>query len=126
MAAVLRHSVGLGDVPLVAIPVDGGTEISGPIRWASNVVDEAIIVLPARGEDGATYIVAIEASAAGVRINPAPPLLVLGATASTSLTLERVFVPTGMVISTDLGRFCHEIRPTFLAPDTWTRCRSAN
>ncbi|HEY5856052.1 MAG TPA: acyl-CoA dehydrogenase family protein [Aldersonia sp.] len=118
MAAALQQAAGLGDVPLVAIPVDGGIEISGPIRWASNVVDEAIIVLPARGDDGATHIVAIEASAAGVRINPAPQLLALGATASTSLTLERVFVPTGHVISTDLGRFCREIRPTFLALQT--------
>lgn len=118
MAAALRQAAGLGDVPLVAIPVDGGIEISGPIRWASNVVDEAIIVLPARAEDGATYILAIEASTTGVHIHPAPSLLALGATASTSLTLERVFVPTEQVISTDLERFCREIRPTFLALQT--------
>ncbi|PTR23480.1 alkylation response protein AidB-like acyl-CoA dehydrogenase [Rhodococcus sp. OK519] len=118
MAAGLRHAAGLGEVPLIATPVDGGIEVSGPIRWASNVFENAVIVIPARSEDGATYVAVIDAASSGVCINPAPELLALGATASTSLTLDRVFVPETQIISTDLTRFCRDIRPTFLALQT--------
>ena len=118
MAAGLRQAAGLGDVPLIATAVDGGIEISGPIRWASNVFEDAVIVLPARGEDGSTCVAVIDASSSGVRINPAPDLLALGATSSTSLVLDRVFVPHERLVSADLLAFCRGIRPTFLALQT--------
>ncbi|WP_305093443.1 acyl-CoA dehydrogenase family protein [Prescottella sp. R16] len=118
MAAGLRQAAGLGDVPLIATAVDGGIEISGPIRWASNVFEDAVIVLPARSEDGATFVAVIDANASGVRIDPAPALLALGATASTSLFLERVFVPAEHLVSPDLLSFCRDVRPTFLALQT--------
>lgn len=118
MAAGLRQAAGLGDVPLIATPVDGGIEISGPIRWASNVFEDSVVVLPARGEDGSTFVAVIDADSSGVRINPAPDLLALGATSSTSLVLEGVFVPAERLISTDLLTFCRDIRPTFLALQT--------
>lgn len=118
MAAGLRQAAGLGDVPLIATPVSGGVEISGPIRWASNVFEDAVIVLPARAEGGATCVAVIDANSSGVRINPAPELLALGATASTSLVLDRVFVPDDCLISRDLLGFCRQIRPTFLALQT--------
>src|SRR5918998_1142796 len=42
MAAGLRQVAGLGKVPLIATSVAGGVEISGPIRWASNVFEDAV------------------------------------------------------------------------------------
>lgn len=118
MAAGLRQAAGLGDVPLIATVVDEGIEVSGPIRWASNVFDDAVIVFPARGDDGSTYVAVVDADSSGVCINPAPELLALGATASTSLVFDRVFVPASQIISTELTPFCRSIRPTFLALQT--------
>ncbi|NKY52648.1 hypothetical protein [Nocardia vermiculata] len=40
MAAALKHLAGLGELPLVA---DGEDRVSGPIAWASNVYDDALI-----------------------------------------------------------------------------------
>lgn len=118
MAAGLRQAAGLGDVPLIATPVDGGIEITGPIRWASNVFEDSLIVLPARCGDGTTFVAVIDADSSGVRINPAPDLLALEATSSTSLVLEQVFVPEERLVSADLLTFCRDIRPTFLALQT--------
>jgi len=118
MAAGLRQAAGLGEVPLIATAADGGIEVSGPIRWASNVFDDAVIVFPARGDAGSTYVAVIDADTSGVGINPAPDLLALGATASTSLVLDRVFVPESQLVSTGLTSFCRSIRPTFLALQT--------
>ncbi|TDH56135.1 acyl-CoA dehydrogenase [Mycobacterium eburneum] len=118
MAAGLRQVAGLGAVPLTAERADGGLSISGPIRWASNVFPDALIVLPARAADGQTYVAAVPADAPGVTINPSPPLMALTGTASTSLTLHRVRVHPDDLISTDLTGFVHRIRPTFLLLQT--------
>lgn len=118
MAAGLKHVAGLGDTPLIATPTVDGIEVSGPIRWASNVFESSLIVLPARSETGETYVALVHAGAPGVSVNPSPDLLALGATASTSLSLERVQIPSTHVISTDLVGFVNEIRPTFFLLQT--------
>lgn len=68
MAAGLKQAAGLGEVPLRATKQGGGLSISGPIRWASNVFPDALMVVPACGADGTTYVVAIDVCANGVRI----------------------------------------------------------
>ncbi|EUA61028.1 putative nrtC protein [Mycobacteroides abscessus 1948] len=68
MAAGLKQAAGLGEVPLRATNQGDGLSISGPIRWASNVFPDALMVVPACGADGTTYVVAIEVCANGVRI----------------------------------------------------------
>jgi len=118
MAAGLKHVAGLGDVPIVASEHPDGLRVTGPIRWASNVFPDALMVLPARGTDGATYVVAIDVSTDGVRIERPPNLMALTATASTSLHLDRVQVPAENVISTDLQDFVARIRPAFLLLQT--------
>ncbi len=96
----------------------GGLRVSGPIRWASNVFADALIVLPASDADGGTYVVAVDADADGVFVDPAPELMALASTASTSLRLERVKVSPDRIISTDLHQFVGRIRPTFLLLQT--------
>ncbi|MEZ5152790.1 acyl-CoA dehydrogenase [Rhodococcus zopfii] len=118
MAAALKHLAGLGDLSLVAERTDDGLEVSGPIHWASNVFDDALIVFPARGEDGSGVVAAVRADTPGIRINPRPDLLALGATASTSLTFDRVHVPGDQIVTHDLRSFCGTIRPTFLLLQT--------
>ncbi|BDY31603.1 MULTISPECIES: acyl-CoA dehydrogenase family protein [Mycolicibacterium] len=116
MAAALKHLAGLARLPVVADPQPDGLVLTGPIHWASNVFDDALIVVPARTAAGDTVVAAIDADAAGVTINPPPELMALGATASTSLRLDGV--RARRVLHTDLATFVARIRPTFLLLQT--------
>lgn len=118
MAAGLKQVAGLGLVPLVADGADDDLRITGPIHWASNVFDDSLIVLPARRPDGATLVAVVDANLPGITINPAPDLMALGATASTSLRLHGVRVRPDQIITTDLASFVSTIRPTFLLLQT--------
>ncbi|MFC8529755.1 acyl-CoA dehydrogenase [Nocardia sp. NPDC057227] len=108
MAAALKHLAGLGPLPLAA----DGDRISGPIAWASNVFPDALIVFPFRDESGRGHVGCTRTGATGVEVAPAPELLALGATASTSLRFTGVAVEQR--ITADLKGFCGAIRPTFL------------
>jgi alkylation response protein AidB-like acyl-CoA dehydrogenase len=118
LAAGLKHAAGLEDMPLIAHRSGNSVCLSGLIPWASNVFDDALVVLPARGSAGETYIAALDVGTAGVVINPAPTLMALGSTASTSLRLERVCISSGQIISTDLHAFLKRIRPILLLSQT--------
>ncbi|MHA3020854.1 acyl-CoA dehydrogenase family protein [Mycobacterium sp. BMJ-28] len=117
MASGLKQVAGLGPVPVTAESDGADLLISGPIRWASNVFAGALIVLPARIGNH-TVVVAVDAGADGVTVNPAPALTALGATGSTSLRLDRVRVPRHRVLATDLASFVGGIRPAFLLLQT--------
>ncbi|MGV0834001.1 acyl-CoA dehydrogenase family protein [Mycolicibacterium thermoresistibile] len=114
MAAALKQVAGLGDVPITASRRPGGLVATGPIRWASNVFDDALIVLPLREESGRSHVAVVESSAPGVKVNPAPALLGLESTASTSLHLDEVHIDDADIISTDLTAFVRGVRPVFL------------
>jgi alkylation response protein AidB-like acyl-CoA dehydrogenase len=118
MATGLKQVAGLGQVPVVASPRGDGLTLTGPIRWASNLFDDAVIVLPARDDAGTSYVVAIDAAAAGVTVNAPPALMALNATVSSSLRLEGVAVSPDQIISTDLAGFVAGIRPAFLLAQT--------
>lgn len=118
MAAGLKQVAGLGEVPLRATTHPDGLRITGPIRWASNVFPDALMVLPARGADGATFVVAVDVDTEGIRIDRPPNLMALTATASTSLQLDNLHVPAENIISTDLRGFVARIRPAFLLLQT--------
>jgi alkylation response protein AidB-like acyl-CoA dehydrogenase len=117
MAAGLKQVAGLAPVPVTAESDGDDLLVSGPIRWASNVFPDALIVLPVRTGDH-TLVVVVDADTAGVTVDPAPPLTALAATASTSLRLDRVRVPRQQVLTTDLASFVGHIRPAFLLLQT--------
>lgn len=121
MAAALKHLAGLGELPLLAEPGDERL-ISGPIAWASNVFDDALIVFPFREHNGSGRAAVTDVAAAGVRIRTAPALLALGSTASTALKFERVNVPDDNLVTTDLLAFGAEIKPIFLLLQTAFCC----
>lgn len=118
MATGLKQVAGLGQVPVIARPAGDGLTINGPIRWASNLFDDAVIVLPARDESGTSYVVAVDAAARGVTVNSPPALMALSATVSSSLHFQDVTVGPDQIISTDLAGFCAGIRPAFLLAQT--------
>ncbi|BBG05006.1 MULTISPECIES: acyl-CoA dehydrogenase family protein [Pseudonocardia] len=115
MAPALRDLAGLEPVPVVATPAaDGGLVLDGPIRWASNLFDDAVVVLPVRlGTDGRA-VVRICTTDDGVHRAPRPTLLALNGTGSTSVRLEGVRVAPEAVLSRDMRSFVGAIRPTFL------------
>ncbi|SFN73452.1 Acyl-CoA dehydrogenase [Pseudonocardia ammonioxydans] len=117
MAPALRDLAGLEPVPVVARPSsDGGLVLDGPIRWASNLFDDAVVVLPVRlgPTGGARAVVRICTADTGVVRAPRPTLLALNGTGSTSVRLEEVRIPAEAVLSEDLPGFVGAIRPTFL------------
>lgn len=118
MSTALRDIAGLEPTPLVAERSGASVRVSGPIRWASNLFADALIVAPARTDDGGRVVVAIDADARGVTIAPPPTLLALNGTRSSSVSLDRVPVPADAVLSTDLVAFSAAFRPTFLLLQT--------
>jgi len=117
MAAGLKQIAGLGQVPVTGDNDGSDLIVSGPIRWATNVFPDALMVLPVRvGEH--TVVVAVGTGDDGVTVDPAPPLTALGATASTSLHLNEVRVAADQVLATDLAAFGARIRPAFLLLQT--------
>lgn len=114
MAPAMKHVAGLEPVPVVATRTAEGIRLNGPVRWASNLFDDALVVVPARFEDGSGVVAFLRIGDPGVTVHPAPDLLALGATASSSMTLTDVEVPTSAVLSEDLPGFVRSIRPTFL------------
>lgn len=114
MAPAMRHVAGLEPVPVVAVRSGGGVRLDGPIRWASNLFDGAVVVVPARCEDGGGVVVRLRTDTPGVAVNTAPDLLALGSTASSSMRLDGVEVPADAVLSEDLTGFVRSFRPTFL------------
>lgn len=114
MAPAMKHVAGLEPVPVLATRTADGIRLNGPIRWASNLFDDALVVVPARYEDGSGAIAFLRTGDPGVTVHTAPDLLALGSTASSSMTLTDVDVPASAVLSDDLPGFVRSIRPTFL------------
>jgi alkylation response protein AidB-like acyl-CoA dehydrogenase len=121
MAPALRDVAGLEPVPVLARRDGSGLRLTGPIRWASNLFDDAVVVLPVRLEDtgpAGRAVVRIRLSDPGVRVDPRPELLALNGTASSSARLDDVPVPAAAVLAEDLPGFVGAIRPAFLLLQT--------
>lgn len=114
MAAAFKDAAGCGSVELIATPVAGGYEVSGPIRWASNLYPDSTMVTAVRTDAGAKLIVALPLDTPGVVLGEHFDLLALGSTASSYLNLQGAHVPFGQVLSRDFEGFLQAVRPTFL------------
>lgn len=114
MAPAIRQLAGLEPVPVEATRTSDGVRLTGPISWASNLFDDALVVVPARLPEGGGIVAQIRIGDPGVSVNPAPSLLALQSTASSSMKLEDVAVPADAVLSEDLTAFVRSFRPTFL------------
>lgn len=114
LAPAMKDAAGLEPVPILATRTADGVRLNGPIPWASNLFDDALIVVPARYDNGSGVVVFLNTGDPGVVVHKAPELLALGATASSSITLTDVDVPTTAILSADLPGFVRSIRPTLL------------
>jgi alkylation response protein AidB-like acyl-CoA dehydrogenase len=119
MAAALQELAGMRPVPVVAVPDGDGFRLDGPIRWASNLVPGAVMVLPARvGDTGRRLVAVIRTDDDGVTVAPRRELLALNATVSSSVRLEGVRVTPGQVVADDLRAFVGRARPVLLLLQT--------
>jgi alkylation response protein AidB-like acyl-CoA dehydrogenase len=114
MAAAFKDAAGCGTLELTASPVKGEHELSGPIRWASNLHPDSLLVTAARTETGEKLIVALPMNTPGVTVGDHFDLLALGSTASSYLVLEGVRITAEQVLSENFGAFLTAVRPTFL------------
>jgi alkylation response protein AidB-like acyl-CoA dehydrogenase len=119
MAGAFKDVVGVAELPVTWREVGDQIQLDGPIAWASNLWDDAVMVTAARHEEtGHRIVVLLDVSHPGVKVAPITDLLALGETASGSLTLTAVKIPTDQVIHTNLGDFARRVRTRFLALQT--------
>lgn len=114
MAAGLKSLAGIGEVDIRAVPVEGGWSLTGPIAWASNLLEGAVVVLPARTDDGRTLVGWVTVGTPGFEVRRISGLLALDATASGTVRLTDVHVPADQVLSDDLPGYAAAFKPTFL------------
>ena len=115
MASALRATLGLERVGLTAVSETNGYLVRGRIPWASNLhTDRTLIVAAAEKPDGSHVVLGLLLDGKKVRAAPAPVLLALQSTASTSVVVEHAEVPAERVVSDDLDSFLARVRPTFM------------
>ncbi|OBK25900.1 acyl-CoA dehydrogenase [Mycobacterium asiaticum] len=114
MAAAFKELAGCGSLELTATTSEGGYRLSGPIRWASNLYEDSLLITAARTDRGEKVVVALPLSTPGVTVGDHFKLLAMDSTASSYLNLADVFVPAEQVLSGDFEGFLGAVRPTFL------------
>lgn len=118
MASAFKEAAGCGKLELTATPVEGGYEVSGPIRWASNLYADSIMVTAVRTvadqKAGEKLIVALPLDTPGVVMGDHFDLLAMGSTASSYLNLKDAYLPSEQVLSLEFEGFLQKVRPTFL------------
>jgi alkylation response protein AidB-like acyl-CoA dehydrogenase len=118
MASSFRDLAGCGSLELTATPNGDGYVIDGPIRWASNLYPDAVLVTGARTPDGEKLIVALPLASEGITVGAPFSLLAMGSTASSFLKLEGVRIGAENVLTRDFAGFLAAVRPTFLVLQT--------
>ena len=114
MASAFKEAAGCGSLELTATAVAGGYEVSGPIRWASNLYDDSTMITAVNTGTGEKLIVALPLDTPGVVMGDHFDLLAMGSTASSYLNLKDAYVPAQQVLSRDFDGFLQAVRPTFL------------
>lgn len=116
MAAGTAHVLAGTPLPLTAERANGPLLLRGRIAWASNLLPPFILVTAASLADDPdrAVVVALTDGVPGLRVDPYPDLLALGATGSSSIVLDGVPVAEGVVLATDLVAFVDRILAPFL------------
>ncbi|MDT5349101.1 MAG: hypothetical protein QOH91_2388 [Mycobacterium sp.] len=114
MASAFKDAAGCGSLELTATAVKGGYEVSGPIRWASNLYADSTMVTAAKTDSGEKLIVGLPLNTPGVVVGDHFKLLALDSTASSYLELKGAHIPSEQVLTNDFDGFLGAVRPTFL------------
>lgn len=115
LASGMAHHVSGAALPITSKEESGRIELTGKVRWASNLFEEGFLLITAVARHGRSpQIVALPAGAPGFTIDPFPSLLELQATRSASLTLSGVRLEPGALLDSDFDAFIRRVRPSFL------------
>lgn len=114
MAAAFKDAAGCGSLELTAARVAGGYQLSGSIRWASNLYQDSVMVTAARTERGDKLIVALPLNTPGITVGDHFKLLAMDSTASSYLELKDAYIADEQVLTSDFDGFIDAVRPTFL------------
>lgn len=120
MAAAFRDASGSAAMPITFRRERDDIVLSGPINWASNLHDDALVVTVARELTASTpgvgdrIVVVVPISTPGVTVQPANHLLALDSSRSGSLTFAGARVPTANIVAEDVSAFVASVKPTFL------------
>ncbi|MBD3676754.1 MAG: acyl-CoA/acyl-ACP dehydrogenase [Planctomycetaceae bacterium] len=86
------------DPVLKAIPNESGWLLQGEIPWTTGVEAADIIVTGGIQPDGQQVLIALPTNLPGINIQPAPRLLALNESCTTSVTLDDVRVTSDMLL----------------------------
>jgi alkylation response protein AidB-like acyl-CoA dehydrogenase len=116
LAAAMANYVGGAPLPIrAALRARDRVEITGHLRWASNLFpDEFVLITAADAGPNGKVIVILPAGRAGLEVENHPVLLDLQATASSSVNLTATLVEPTEILATDFDRFVRTVRPAFL------------
>lgn len=120
MAAAFRDVSGSAPMPITFRRDGDDLILDGPISWASNLHDDALIVTVARDalvSDPATgdrLVVVVPMETPGVSMRPADQLLALDSSRSGSLEFTGVRVPSANIVGENVAAFVRAVQPTFL------------
>lgn len=114
MASGLKALAGIEPLG-IAGRIDGtDLVVEGQIRWASNLVPGAIVVIPVSLDDTRRVIAWFRVGDDGAQVNYVDGLLALNATASASVRLSGLRIPLDAVLSWTFSDTARAFRPTFL------------
>lgn len=117
MAPVFKAAAGIGEIPVRARRVNGGLALNGRMPWASNIYEDAVVVLPvvSDGADGgAPLIVRTTTATTGFRAHHLENLLALNATRSASLEFTDLVVPDEDILTEEVPEFLAAVTGPFL------------
>ncbi|MGW3624860.1 hypothetical protein [Streptomyces sp. NPDC000880] len=118
MASSFRDLAGCGTLEITATEDGDGYLLNGPIRWASNLYADALLVTGARTDKGDKIIFALPLATEGIKVGKSFSLLALGSTASSFLSLTDVRIGAEQVLTSDFDAFLTSVRPTFMVLQT--------
>jgi alkylation response protein AidB-like acyl-CoA dehydrogenase len=118
MASSFRELAGCGSLEITASSAGDGYVLDGPIRWASNLYEDALLVTGVRTDRGEKMIVALPLASAGIKVGSPFSLLALESTASSFVALTDVRITEENVLTRDFDGFLTSVRPTFMVLQT--------
>lgn len=117
LAPAIAHVVAGAQLPVVWREDHGGDVVlDGQLRWASNLFppDCVLVTAAVHAGGGRPILVAIPGDTSGLRVDPYPEILALGATGSSSVRLDGARVSGDHVLSCELRSFITVVRAPFL------------
>jgi alkylation response protein AidB-like acyl-CoA dehydrogenase len=118
MAPTFRELAGCGSLEITATADGDGYILDGPIRWASNLYEDSLLVTAVRTDKGEKLVVALPLSTPGITAGKPFSLLALGSTGSSFMTLSGVRIGHENILTADFDAFLSSVRPTFMVLQT--------